>query len=64
VEVQEIASAINSVSMAFVSLPAEVILVVRNINIAIIIYVFKNYVVRQTMTVHTMKNVLKIILDR
>jgi len=64
VEVQEIASAINSVLMVFVSLPAELILAVQNINTAITIYVFKNYVVRQTMTAHMTKNVLRIILDR
>lgn len=64
VEVQEIALAINSVSMGFVSLPAEVILVVQNINTAIITYVFKNYVVRQTTIAHTMKNASRIILDR
>lgn len=64
VEVREIASATNSVSMVFVSPPAEVILVVQNINTAIITYVFKNYVVRPTTIAHTTKNVLRIILDR
>lgn len=63
-EVQEIALAINSVSMVSVNPPAEVILAVRNINTAIIVYVFKNYVVSQIMIAHTMKNALKIILDR
>lgn len=63
-EVQETASATNSVSMVFVSPPVEVILVVRNINTAIITYVFKNYVVRQTTTARTMKSASKIILDR
>ena len=63
-EVQEIALAINSVLMVFVSLPAEVILAAQNINTAITIYVFKNYVVRQTMIAHMTKNVLRIILDR
>lgn len=63
-EVQEIVSATNSVLMAFVNPPAEVILAAQNTNTAIITYVFKNYVVYQTTTVHMMKNALRIILDR
>lgn len=50
--------------MAFVSLLAEVIPAARNINTAIITYVFKNYVARQTMTVRMTKSALKTISDR
>lgn len=63
-EVREIASAISSASMAFVSLLAEAISAARNINTAIITYVFKNYVARRTVTVDMTKSALKTISDR
>lgn len=63
-EVREIALVINSASMAFVSLLAEVILAAQNTNTAITTYVFKNYVARQIVTVDMMKSALKTISDR